>query len=436
MRRALAVVFVAGLAGCLGFILATNKPELAPVGAIKEYSRKVLSQGETLAALGSCGTCHTRQGGKPYAGGLPIDTPFGTLFSSNITPHIENGIGRYSLAAFTRAMREGVSRTGAYLYPAFPFDHFSRVNDGDIEALYAYFMQSVAPQADKPPANAMSFPFNIRQGLALWSALFLNPDLPKPGPGQDTTGKDPEWARGAYIAEGLGHCGACHSPRNMLGAIDGKRAYAGAFVNGWYAPALDASSPAPIPWTKNALVNYLMDGWDKHHGLAAGSMGPVSTALRDQKEDDMFALAAYVVSLAGPPRSPQAQAEAEKSAMARVEKTEWNPARDNSPPEAAIDPGQRMFQTRCAECHKSGGKPAPLALNSALNLPDPTNVVRATLEGIKPPQGALDRSMPAYRNQITEADIVAVTKFMRARFTQREPWTNLEEVVRREIQRR
>jgi mono/diheme cytochrome c family protein len=328
-------------------------------------------------------------------------------------------------------MREGVSRTGAYLYPAFPYDHFSRVNDGDIEALYAYLMQGVAAQPDKTPANAMSFPFNIRQGLAVWNALFLNPVLPKSGPGQDA-----EWARGAYIAEGLGHCGACHSPRNILGAIDGKRAYAGAFVNGWYAPALDASSPSPIPWTKNALVNYLMDGWDKHHGLAAGSMGPVSTALRDQKEDDMFALAAYVVSLAGPPKSPQAQADAEKMAMARVEKTDWNPARDNAPPDATIDPGQRMFQTRCAECHKSGGKPAPLALNSALNLPDPTNVVRATLEGIRPPQGALDRSMPAYRNQITEADIVAVTKFMRARFTEREPWTNLEEVVRREIQRR
>jgi mono/diheme cytochrome c family protein len=431
MRRAFAfIVVVAGLAGLAGFI-ATNKPEIAPVGEVKDYGRKVVAQGETLAALGGCATCHTRQGGKPLSGGRVIETPFGALYASNITPHKENGIGQYSLAAFTRAMREGVSRNGDYLYPAFPYDHFSRVNDEDIEALYAYLMQGVSAQPDKTPANAMSFPFNIRQGLALWNALFLNPTLPKPGPGQDS-----EWARGAYIAEGLGHCGACHSPRNALGAIDGKRAYAGAFVNGWYAPALDASSPSPIPWTKTALVNYLMDGWDKHHGLAAGSMGPVSTALRDQKEDDMFALAAYVVSLAGPPKSPQAQAEAEKAAMARVEKTEWNPARDNSPPDAAIDPGQRMFQTRCAECHKTGGKPAPLALNSALNLPYPTNVVRATLEGIKPPQGALDRSMPAYRNQITESDIVAVMKFMRARFTGREPWTNLEEVVRREIQRR
>ena len=431
MRRAFALVVVAVLTGLVGFIFVTNKPAISPVSDVKDYNRKVLAQGEALAALGSCATCHTRQGGKPLSGGRAIDTPFGSLYASNITPHKENGIGQYSLAAFTRAMREGVSSTGDYLYPAFPYDHFSRVNDEDIEALYAYLMQGVTPQPDKTPANAMSFPFNIRHGLAVWNALFLNPELPKPGPGQDA-----EWARGAYLAEGLGHCGACHSPRNVLGAIDGKRAYAGAFVNGWYAPALDASSPAPIPWTKNALVNYLMDGWDKHHGLAAGSMGPVSTALREQKEDDMFALAAYVVSLAGPPKSPQALAEAEKLAMARVEKTDWNPTRDNAPPDAAIDPGQRMFQTRCAECHKSGGKPAPLALNSALNLPDPTNVVRATLEGIKPPQGALDRSMPAFRNQITESDLVAVVKFMRARFTGREPWTNVEEVVRREIQRK
>jgi mono/diheme cytochrome c family protein len=434
MRRALAFVVVAGLAGLAGvagFIFATGKPEIAPAREVKDYGRKVVSQGETLAALGSCAYCHTRDGGKPYAGGRAIETPFGTLYSSNITPHKESGIGQWSLAAFTRAMREGVSRSGAYLYPAFPYDHFSRVNDEDIEALYAYFMQGVSPQADKTPANAMSFPFNVRQGLAVWNALFLKPEAPKPGPGQDA-----EWARGAYLAEGLGHCGACHSPRNALGAIDAKRAYAGAFVNGWYAPALDASSPAPIPWTKTALVNYLMDGWDKHHGLAAGSMGPVSSNLRDQKEDDMFALAAYVVSLAGPAKSPQAQAEAERKAMARVDKTEWDPARDNAPPNEIADPGQRLFQTRCAECHKKGGKPAPLALNSALNLPDPTNVVRATFEGIKPPQGALDRSMPAFRNQITEADMVAVVKFMRARFTEREPWANLEEIVRRESQRR
>jgi mono/diheme cytochrome c family protein len=165
-------------------------------------------------------------------------------------------------------------------------------------------------------------------------------------------------------------------------------------------------------------------------------MGPVSTALREQKEDDMFALAAYVVSLAGPPKSPQALAEAEKLAMARVEKTDWNPTRDNAPPDAKVDAGQRLFQNRCAECHKKGGKPAPLALNTALNLPDPTNVVRATLEGIKPPRGALDRSMPAFGHQISQAETVAVVNFMRARFTERGPWSNVEDVVRRERQRK
>lgn len=433
MRRAVAFLFilvVVALAGVAGAMFAITKPEIAASSDAANFGRKVVSRGETLAALGGCGSCHTRDGGQPYAGGRAMETPFGVIYSSNITPHKENGIGAWSLAAFTRAMREGVSRSGAYLYPAFPYDHFSRVNDEDMEAVYAYFMQAVQPRPDKPPANAMAFPFNIRQGLAVWNALFLDPKTPTP-----PAGADPDWARGAYIAEGLGHCGACHSPRNLLGAIDQSRAYAGAFVNGWYAPALDKSAPAPIPWTQKSLVNYLMDGWDKHHGLAAGSMAPVSSALRDQPEDDVFALAAYIVSLTGQ-RSAQDQAAAEAKALALVDRTEWDAARDNAPPDAKIDAGQRLFQNRCAECHKKGGKPAPLALNTALNLPDPTNVVRATLEGIKPPRGALDRSMPAFGHQISQAETVAVVNFMRARFTERGPWSNVEDVVRRERQRK
>ncbi|HEY8579946.1 MAG TPA: cytochrome c [Beijerinckiaceae bacterium] len=430
MKRALAIVAgVVALAagGLAAAYFLTRQPELARTSERPSFGRKTVSQGEVLAGLGGCATCHTAEGGAPFAGGRAIETPFGVLYASNITPHPESGIGGWSREAFARAMRRGVSRTGALLYPAFPYDHFTRASDEDIDALYAYFMQGVQPEPARPPANAMAFPFNIREGLALWNALFL-----KPGPGAAEPGKDEEWSRGAYLAQGLGHCGACHSPRNQLGAVDASRAYSGALVNGWYAPALNAQSPAPAPWTKASLANYLTDGWDKAHGIAAGSMTPVVDALRELPEDDVFAVAAYVASL--DTRSEAEKAELARKAQAFAEQAEWDPqGRDAKPSD---DPGARVFQARCAECHRAGGRSVPLGLNSPLNQPDPTNVVRVVFAGIKPPRGALGKSMPALGAQMSDQEAAALVRFLRARFTTREAWTDVEEVIGRERARR
>jgi len=421
---ALGLVMIAAIAAALMMPpIFPQEISLAPEAKNASFDRKLAARGETLAQLGSCATCHTREGGQPYAGGRALTTPFGTIYSSNITPDVEKGIGGWTLAAFTRAMREGISRTGTHLYPAFPYDHFARVHDDDIAAIYAHIMRNVDAVAESAPTTNLGFPFNIRQGLVLWKAFYLPPPLPS-----DPT-KDAEWNRGAYLVEGLGHCGACHTPRNFLGALkSGADTYGGALVNGWYAPALNKTSPAPIPWTKKALVNYLMDGWDAQHGLAGGSMTAVSNALREQNEDDVFAIAAYVMSLQAPARAPTEQQARERSAKAFADAVEAaEPAELKQ--DASLQLGANIFNARCVECHKPSGRSAPLALGSAIHLPDPINVVRVIIEGIKPPEGSLGRSMTAFGQQLSDAEIAAVTRYIRARFSQGPAWRDVEAKV-------
>ncbi len=426
---ALALVLAGLLAlGAALVMLPVFPPDMAPVAQPKPaaFDRRLASRGETLAALGGCASCHTREDGAPYAGGRAMATPFGTIYASNITPDAAKGIGAWSLEAFARAMREGVSRNGTHLYPAFPYDHFARVADEDVEAIYAFIMKSVEPVSEAAPVTNLGFPFNIRQGLALWKALYL------PKPLQADAARDAEWNRGAYLVEGLGHCGACHTPRNLLGAVKtGADAYSGALVNGWYAPALNKASPAPIPWTTKSLVNYLMDGWDANHGVAGGSMTPVVNALRDQKEDDVFAMAAYILSQQGGSRAQQQQETLEREAMAAAQKAEAGDVSIAGAQDAQMQAGARVFQARCAECHKPGGRSAPLALGSPVHLPDPTNVIRVTLAGIQPPQGALGRSMPAFGAQLSDDEIAGVTRYVRARFSTQAPWSDVDKAVAR-----
>src|ERR1700751_3611383 len=180
--------------------------------APQSVASNLVKRGRDLAAIGNCNDCHTVRGGKAFAGGLGIPTPFGAIYSTNITPDPETGIGRWSEAAFRRAMRQGVARDGAYLYPAFPYDHFTLVSDDDAKALYAFLMTR-EPVRATAPANQLPFPLNVRLVMSGWNRLFL-----KPGPYQPDPARDDAYNRGAYLAEGLGHCGSCHTPRNVLGA--------------------------------------------------------------------------------------------------------------------------------------------------------------------------------------------------------------------------
>ncbi|WWJ87991.1 molybdopterin cofactor-binding domain-containing protein [Erwinia aphidicola] len=201
------------LAGSAAALLSMQ-PEIAPISPLQtpSFSAQSIARGKTLAALGDCAVCHTRNGGATNSGGLAMESPFGTIYTSNITPDMDSGIGAWSYPAFERAMRHGIDRQGNYLYPAFPYTAFTHTNDQDLRDLYAYLMSQ--PRVSyQPPQTSLRFPFNIRQGMAAWNWLYLQPGALPPNPQQDA-----QWNRGAYLAESLGHCSACHSPRNFAAA--------------------------------------------------------------------------------------------------------------------------------------------------------------------------------------------------------------------------
>ncbi len=254
------------------------------------YSAATIARGRQLAALGDCAVCHTGASGILNAGGRPLETPFGTIYSTNITPDVETGIGAWSYPAFERAMREGIHRDGRHLYPAFPYTHFARATDADLQALYAYLMAQ-APVRAELPKNRLAFPFNLRPLMAGWNALFHQPSVFEADPA-----KSEIWNRGAYLVEGLGHCGACHSPRNALGAEKQGAYLAGGFAEGWEAPPLTSLSHAPIPWSEDELFAYLRSGESRFHGVAAGPMAPVVKELAALPDQDIRAMAVYLAS--------------------------------------------------------------------------------------------------------------------------------------------
>ena len=427
MRRKKIWLLIAALPAVLvaaAVFWANRHPEIAPVAPPGEgaFDTALLRNGEALAGIGACAVCHTADRGASFAGGLALPTPFGVVYSTNITPDADSGIGSWPEAAFRRAMREGVDRRGRHLYPAFPYDHFTRVTDEDIHAIYAYLMAQ-EPVAFAAPENELRFPFNIRMLLAGWKLLFL-----ETGEFEADPNRDEEWNRGAYLAEGVGHCGACHTPRNVFGAVSRELAFGGGEAEDWHVPALNADSPAPVPWSQLQLVNYLFDGWDAEHGIAAGPMAPVVNHLYDQSEDDVFAMAAYIESWQRPKLS---DAERE-SVLARARSLDWGREPgyrpDQIPDDPSIQRGLEVFGNLCANCHKQGAGqlPVPLALTATVNAPDPRNVIHIVFDGIRPPRGATQRSMPGFGASISDGDLADMLKFLRWHFSDQPPWEDID----------
>src|SRR5260370_119863 len=234
---------------------------------------------------GYCAECHTAKGGRTCAGGYAMATPFGVIYSTNITSDPETGIGTWSEAAFARAMQEGVARDGSLLFPAFPYDHFTKLSDDDVQALYAFFMTR-APVRSPAQEDGLPFPFNIRYLQAGWRLLFF-----RSGRFEPDARKSAEWNRGAYLAGSLSHCSPRHTPRNLLGAEKAGDAYAGAAIDNWIAQPLTAANPAPVPWTQEELFSYLRNGVSVLHGSAAGPMAPVVHGLAALSDQDVRALA-------------------------------------------------------------------------------------------------------------------------------------------------
>ena len=421
VRLTVAALAALVVLAALGWANRYQEIEAVEPPGVAAFDTALLRKGEALAGIGACAVCHTSESGAPFAGGRALPTPFGIVYSTNITPDVETGIGAWSKSAFRRAMHEGVDRSGRHLYPAFPYDHFTRVTNEDIDTIYAFLMTR-EPVAFEPPDHELTFPFNVRMLLAGWKLLFLEAGRFVPD-----ESRDDEWNRGAYLAEGLGHCGACHTPRNAFGALETAAAYDGGDVEDWHAPALNALSPAPIPWSQEQLVDYLFDGWEEAHGIAAGPMAPVVNHLYDQPEDDVFAIAAYFASKQRP-----ALSDGETEAiLAGARSLEWERDPDYSPEKTPDDPalrrGMEVFRDQCADCHRQGGRdaPVPLALTTTVNAPDPRNVIHIVFDGIRPPRGALQRSMPEFGASISDADIADVLKYVRWHFTDRPPWEDV-----------
>jgi nicotinate dehydrogenase subunit B len=414
---ALVVGGIGVVAGLLGWRSAIAPVSLtAPV-----YSQATIDRGRVLAAAGDCAVCHTAPGGAPNAGSRAMETPFGKLYTTNLTPDPETGLGRWSFSAFQRAMREGVSRDGHYLYPAFPYTAFAKTSDDDLQALYAYFMSMPAVRAETPKSE-LKFPFSIRPLMAGWNTLFHDPT-----PMQPVATQSAEWNRGAYLVNGLGHCGACHTPRNALGAEQGGSAFlSGAMIDGWEAPALTHLSKSAVPWDADELYRYLRQGHTQRHGIAGGSMAEVVRELAQVPDEDVRAMATYLGSF-----NPAPSTESTAVAQQAVD----NAARTQG---QLLGPAQRMFDSACASCHHDGNGPTllgvntPLALNSNLTSAKPDNLLRTILDGVREPASRDIGFMPAFREVLDDRQIAELAGYMRARFAPQEPaWANLPADVAR-----
>ncbi|MBY3022174.1 molybdopterin cofactor-binding domain-containing protein [Rhizobium leguminosarum] len=420
-----------GAVAALSGIVTMASPWRPAIGTIQQpdanvYSAATIERGRLAAAAGACNVCHVGNDGTPFAGGRRFDTPFGAVYATNITPDVQSGIGAWSYPAFERAMREGISRDGHHLYPAHPYTSFAGAEDADLQALYAYMMTQ-APFAEKAPETKLKFPYSIRAMMAGWNALFL-----KAQPFKYVETRDAQWNRGAYLVETLGHCSACHTERNVLGAEkSGSARLSGGFADGWEAPALNAFANGPVGWTADAFYDYLRTGHSRDHGSAAGPMAHVVEVMQPLPDSDIRAMATYLASLNEAPAESKVHSQA---AIAASEAAKASAAR--------ISPkGERLFNGACATCHTGNTILSSLALNSNLHAETPDNLIQAILKGVEAPailaqttgrQAPEVMSMPAFRQTLNDGQIKDLADYLRARFAPDKPaWTETTKAMQR-----
>lgn len=374
-----------------------------------------VARGAYLAHAGNCMACHTARGGEPYAGGRGIDTPFGTVYSNNLTPDDTTGLGRWSAPQFWRAMHHGRSADGRLLVPAFPYTSTTQISRADSDALYAY-LRSLPPVAKAAKPHDLRFPFNTQAALAVWRALYF-----KPGEFQPDTTQSAEWNRGAYLVQGLGHCNACHAQRNALGATSGPLDLGGGLIpiQNWYAPSLaDPREAGVADWNAADIVALLKTGvLNRHGGLvtASGPMGEVVLRSTQHLNDaDLGAMAVYLKSLGAVAGAEVAAADKEAPA-----------------PAAPVGRGATLYGDHCATCHGERGEGVsgaypPLAGNRAVTMTVPANLVRIVLEGGFAPSTAghpRPYGMPPFAQTLSNDDIAALLTHLRG------SWGNRAEAV-------
>jgi mono/diheme cytochrome c family protein len=374
-----------------------------------EPSAEMIARGKALVDAGDCYTCHTSDPAKPFAGGVRIDTPFGAITSPNLMPDRETGIGAWSEQDFYRALRSGVAPDGSRYYPAFPYPYFAKLTRDDIFAIRAY-LTTLTPTTNKAPPPELRFPLNFRVVMRAWNYLFFRPGILEPDQKKGT-----DWNRGRYLVETLGHCGACHTPKNVFGADRRNRAFTGGLVGGWFAPRLDAAERSGLAsWKIDDIVEYLQSGRNqKSH--ADGPMAEVVVNSTSKMSDaDVHAIAVYLKSLPPGPSEPQV----------------------TPPKDSAMASGKAIYDHYCTACHEADGSSSPgvyppLNGNALLQSADPSSTIRLILDGaqtVTTPRAPNTGQMPAYARQFSDQEVADITNYIRNSFGNSAPAVSAAQV--------
>jgi mono/diheme cytochrome c family protein len=392
-RRVGAAIAAAFLASSL---IVTSRAQDKVGTGLDSQNFGQIERGRYLAIAGDCTSCHTVPGsGQPFAGGRPIETPFGIVVGANITPDSETGIGAWSDELFVRALREGKGHDGELLYPAMPYVYYTKLTESDALAIRAY-LNTVTPVRNAVVSNKLPFPLDIRQGMAAWNALYFTSGEFMPDPS-----KSAEWNRGAYLVEGLGHCGACHTPKSALGGDDRAHAFQGYVLQGWFAPNITNDSERGLGgWSVADIVAYLKNG----HNPTTASTGimaeEITLSSSHMTDADLMAIATYLKALPGQTAAPAAPISASDPRMAA---------------------GEAIYADECSACHGADGKGVPylfpsLAGSSNVHSTDPTSLTRVVIEGARSVATAGEPTgpgMPSFAWKLSDDQAAAVLTYIR-----------------------
>ncbi|WP_064710267.1 c-type cytochrome [Rhizobium bangladeshense] len=392
-----ALASLAALCAVLFFFLPHSLPPVAP-SPKQPTGQALIERGEYLTTAADCAACHTTRGGKPFAGGLPFKLPFGTIYSSNITTDNDHGIGSWSDAEFVRAVRSGVGRHGENLYPAFPYTSYALLSTDDILAIRAY-LRTVAPVSEPSPSNSLAFPFNQRWLMRGWNLLFL-----PWSEYQVDTSKSDEWNRGAYLVEGLAHCGECHTPRGLMFQRMQRKALSGGEVDGWKAWNITNDSATGVGgWSDADLASFLSTGHAKGHGPAGGAMREaVDLSFSKLPTSDIRAIVTYLRTV------PAVTADPETKVSLVV------PSASDTPSSSL---GARIFAGACASCHGKDGSGlvnlrASIQGAHAVNDPKGANLIRLILQGSSDEAKEPGRTMPAFKSIYSDQEVAALANYV------------------------
>jgi mono/diheme cytochrome c family protein len=412
IRRALFQIFL--LCACLQSADGQPVGNSAPAAAIPNTT-DLVARGKYLAAAGDCVSCHTRHGGEAFAGGVGFETPLGTIYSSNITPDTATGIGTWTAADLRKAMHEGIGRGGKRLFPAFPYTSFTKVSDQDVDAIYAY-LRTLKAVRYSPPDNGIMF--TQRWAMTLWNALFFEPARFKPDAKQTV-----EWNNGAYLVQGLGHCGSCHTPRNTLLAEENDQAFAGGTLNDavapnkvrpWFAINLTPAKNGLASWSVDDLAKYLKTGYSARGGAFGPMVDVIANGTMQLTSEDVRAMSVYLKSL--PPQQTQ-------KLTAVAEQTKL---------------GGAIYKDRCDKCHMSSGRGGfltgpPLAGSAIVQAVDPTSLINIILYGQGTPKNLPSstwETMKPYADVLSDDEVAAVSNYVRAIWKNQAPSVTSQDVAR------